>query len=44
MNEETGGSGDRVSLPMGDPVREHGGGSLAGDSKGKLKRDILSET
>jgi len=24
-------------------VREHGGGSLTGDSEGKIKRDILSE-
>ena len=27
----------------GDPVREHGGGSLRRDSEGKIKRDILSE-
>jgi len=27
-----------------DPVREHGGGSLTGDSEGKIKRDILRET
>jgi hypothetical protein len=30
---------------IADPVREHGGGSLTGDSEGKIKRDIyiLSE-
>jgi hypothetical protein len=28
---------------MGDPVREHGGGSLTRDSEGKIKRDILRE-
>jgi hypothetical protein len=28
---------------MGDPAREHGGGSLTGDSEGKINRDILSE-
>jgi hypothetical protein len=27
----------------GDPVREHGRGSLTGDSEGKIERDILSE-
>ena len=28
------------SIPVhGDPVREHGGGSLAGDSEGKIKID-----
>jgi len=25
----------------GDPIREHGGGSLTGDSEGKIKRDLL---
>jgi hypothetical protein len=43
MNEWTSGSGDRVSLSMGDPVREHGGGPLTGDSEGKIKTDILRE-
>jgi len=27
----------------GDPVREHGGGSLTGDSEGKIERDIYWE-
>jgi hypothetical protein len=28
----------------GEPVREHGGGSLNRDSDRKIKRDILRET
>ena len=43
MNKQTSGYGDGVSLSMGT-VREHGGGSLTGDSEGNIKRDILRET
>jgi hypothetical protein len=43
MNKQTSGSGDGVSLSMGGPVREHEGGSLTGDSEGKMKRDVLRE-
>jgi len=33
-----------MSIPVhGDPVREHGGGSLTGDYEGKIKRHILRE-
>jgi len=43
MNEWTSGSGESIPV-QGDPVREDGGGSLTGDSEGKIKRDILRET
>ena len=50
MNKQTSGSGDSVSLSMGTLLGnlegapwELGGGSLTGDSEGKIKRDILSE-
>jgi hypothetical protein len=35
MNKQTSGSGNGVSIHR-DPVREHGGGSLTGDSDGKM--------
>jgi hypothetical protein len=37
------GSGYGVSLPMGTPVREHRGGSLTGDSEGRVTTDMLGD-
>jgi hypothetical protein len=41
MNEQTGGSGDGVSMSMGTLLGKRGG-SLTRDSEGKIKRHILT--
>jgi hypothetical protein len=43
MNEQTSGSGDGASLSMGTLLGNMDGGSLTGDSEGKIKRYISRE-
>jgi len=43
MNKQTSCSGDGVSLFMGTLLGNMEGGSLTGDSEGKIKKGILRE-